>query len=251
MLSALDIEVKFGAMRAVDGVTVELAGDHIVGLAGPNGSGKTSLLNALTGVVPAGGKVTIDGKAVRLGRPQSARKAGLLRTYQTPQVYSNLSCVENVMLSTATRGWTGLTASLLVRPAMRNGERARWHHAAGVLDRLGLRELIAKPAAGLSYGDQRMLELARAVAGEPKVLLLDEPSAGLNEQETTRVGEILTELRHSELAILIVDHKIDFLSALCDRITVLAQGALIADGAPDDVWANQLVIDAYLGVEGA
>jgi branched-chain amino acid transport system ATP-binding protein len=96
-----------------------------------------------------------------------------------------------------------------------------------------------------------MLELARAVAGEPKVLLLDEPSAGLNEQETTRVGEILTGLRHSELAILIVDHKIDFLSALCDRIAVLAQGSLIADGAPDDVWAKQPVIDAYLGVEGA
>ncbi len=251
MLNALDIEVSFGGMRAVDGVSLALQGDQIMGLAGPNGSGKTSLLNALTGVVPARGTVTIDGSPVHLGRPRLARKAGVLRTYQTPQVYSNLSCIENVMLSTSQRSWTGLTASLLARPTMRKAERTRWSHAAKTLEGLGLDELITKSAAGLSYGNQRMLELARAISGEPKVLLLDEPSAGLNEQETAQVGQILGTLRHSRLAILIVDHKIDFLSSMCDRIAVLAQGSLIAEGTPEQVWADQQVIDAYLGVEGA
>jgi ABC-type branched-subunit amino acid transport system ATPase component len=251
VLEAIDIKVRFGGVKAVDGVSLSLAQAEILGLVGPNGSGKSTLLNAMTGVVPASGQLVVDGKLVPLGRPMKSRSAGLLRTYQTPQIYAALTCIENMLLPATPRRHMGFTAAVLVRPAMLRAERERWPYAFAALERVGLADLVDAPAVGLAYGERRLLELARAIAGQPKVLLLDEPSAGLNEQETNRVASILTSVRDLGVTLLVVDHKIDFVTGLCDRIAVLAMGELIAQGQPNDVWRNQLVADAYLGVEDA
>jgi ABC-type branched-subunit amino acid transport system ATPase component len=251
MLEAAGIDVRFGGVRAVSQVTMSVAAHEIVGLVGPNGSGKSTFLNALTGVVPASGALTVDGEPVRLGRPARSRAAGVLRTYQTPQTYIALSCVENVMLAMAPRRWMGAGSAIVARPQMVSAERDRYRRAVEALSQVGLGDLAGAPAAGLSYGDRRVLEVARALAGDPKILLLDEPSAGLNESETARVGSILAGFRTAGLTLLVVDHKIEFVSQLCDRVVVLALGEIIAEGEPAQVWRNQQVIDAYLGLEDA
>jgi ABC-type branched-subunit amino acid transport system ATPase component len=251
MLEATAVEVRFGGVLAVNQVSLSVARQEIVGLVGPNGSGKSSFLNALTGVVPASGSFSVDGEPVKFGRPALARAAGVLRAYQTPQTYTALSCLENVLLPMRPRRWMGASSAILARRQMMREERDRWRRAAAMLSRVGLDDLANAPAAGLSYGDRRLLEVARGLAGEPKVLLLDEPSAGLNERETAQVGAILSELRAEGLTLLVVDHKIEFVSELCDRVVVLALGEVVAQGKPDEVWRDQQVIDAYLGLEDA
>lgn len=247
VLTAADISVRFGGVRAVNGVSFELRRGAIVGLVGPNGSGKTTLLNALGGVVPAGGQVCIDGKAVPTGRPGSMRRAGLARVYQAPQLSLGLSCLDNVMLGDADCRARGLAGAWLWRPAMWRSERHRMDNAQNALGRVGLGRVGTRPAGDLTYGEQRMLELARAIVGAPSVLMLDEPSAGLNDAETVSLLALLQEIRSEGVTLMVVDHKIDFIDALCERILVLESGRLIADGSPSEVWGDTRVIDAYLG----
>jgi ABC-type branched-subunit amino acid transport system ATPase component len=242
--------VSFGGVRAVDGVSLDI-GDEIIGIIGPNGSGKTTFLNALTGVVPARGSLSLDGRTIPLGRPAAARKAGILRVFQQPQTFVELTCLENVALSSADRSAMWLTAATVGRPLMFKHERARWDHAYAALDYVGLARLADVPGGDLAYGQQRLLELARAIAGEPEVLLLDEPSAGLNEHETRGLQELLLDLRRRGLTLVVVDHKIDFIDALCDRVAVLELGRVIALGTPAEVWVDPQVMDAYLGVAHA
>ncbi len=215
---------------------------------GPNGSGKTTFLNALTGVVPATGSLRVAGTRVALGGPGRARACQLVRTFQTPQTYEHVSCIEDVLLSTADRRWTGIGAAWLLRPFMLRRERARWHRANLALDRVGLADLAEQPTARLTYGQRRLLELARAIAAEPRILLLDEPSAGLNAAETQQLARHLERVRDDGVAILLVDHKLDFVTQLCDRIAVLELGGLVALGEPEAVFSDQRVVDAYLGV---
>jgi ABC-type branched-subunit amino acid transport system ATPase component len=174
--------------------------------------------------------------------------AGVRRTYQTPQRYLELSCIDNVLLSTTDRALTGVLSSIVLRPLMLRRERARWRHAAEALDRVGLLDLAEEPAGSLSYGGQRMLELARVIAGDPKVVLLDEPSAGLNDAETELLAGHLRLLRQEGVSLLVVDHKIDFISTLCDRVIVLELGRLVAEGDPHGIWEDERVQNAYLGV---
>ncbi|MCU1374873.1 MAG: transporter related protein [Actinomycetia bacterium] len=248
VLEARDITVSFGGVRAVDEVSLEIRGGEILGLIGPNGSGKSTMLNAITGVVPAGGGLTVGGVDVGLRKPSDVVAAGVRRTYQTPQGYLELSCIDNVLLSTTDRKLTGIVASIVLRPLMLRREKARWRHAAEALDRVGLLALAEVPAGSLSYGGQRMLELARVIAGDPKVVLLDEPSAGLNDAETELLAGHLRLLRQEGVSLLVVDHKIDFISSLCDRVIVLELGRLVAEGDPHGIWEDERVQNAYLGV---
>jgi ABC-type branched-subunit amino acid transport system ATPase component/ABC-type branched-subunit amino acid transport system permease subunit len=248
VLEAEDVRVRFGGVLAVDGVSLTLRSNEILGLVGPNGSGKTTFLNALTGVVPASGSLRVTGRPVRLGRPGRARGREVLRTFQTPQTYEHVSCMEDVLLSTSDRRLTGISAAWLLRPFMLRQERARWDRAALALERVGLADLVEQPTARLTYGQRRLLELARAIAAEPGVVLLDEPSAGLNAAETDRLARHLEGVRAEGVAILLVDHKLDFVTALSDRIAVLELGHLVAVGRPDDVFSDERVVDAYLGV---
>lgn len=249
LLSADAVTVSFGGVLAVDRVSLDIAEGEVLGLVGPNGSGKSTFLNALTGLVPARGALRIDDRPVALGRPGRARRAGLVRTFQTPQTFDNLSCIEDVLLATTDRRGTGLVAAWLGGPFTRRRERARWADATQALARYDLRDRAETPASALAYGQRRRLELARAWVARPRILLLDEPAAGLNAAETERLAEDLRSLVDDGLTLLVVEHKIDFLTALCDRVAVLEMGRLIATGDAADIWRDQRVIDAYLGEE--
>ncbi len=249
LLEAEDVRVRFGGVQAVDGVSLTLFDGEILGLVGPNGSGKTTFLNALSGVVDADGNVSVAGEPIRLGQPGRIRRFGILRTFQAPQSYAYLTCLEDVLLSTPDRQLTGLSASCFARPPMNGHERRRWEAANRALARVGLADLAEEPTSRLSYGQRRMLELARAVHAEPRALMLDEPSAGLNAAETEQLAEQLRRVRDDGVPILLVDHKLDFITSLCDRVAVLELGKLVAVGRADTVFADQRVVDAYLGVE--
>ena len=213
-------------------VSITLHEGEILGLIGPNGSGKSTAVNAMTGVVPAGGSLRIGGQSVAMGNPGRVRRAGVLRTYQTPQTFLHMSCIENVLLTTTDRKYTGIVSSIVLRPLMLKHERERWRHAAAALDRVGLLDRAEESAANLSYGQQRLLEVARAIAGDPKVIMLDEPSAGLNAAETEILAGHLRRLRQDGISLLVIDHKIDFITTLVDRVIVLELGSLVAEGDP-------------------
>ena len=247
-MAARGIRVSFGAVQACRDVELDAAAGVITGLIGPNGSGKSTLLNALTGVVPATGTVHVGERAVPLGQPGSARRAGILRTHQTPHNYAELSCLDNACLAMLDPASRTVVSALFRRRHVARHERDRWERAAAALERVGLRHLAEVPAAALTYGQARLLELARSLAGDPAVLLMDEPSAGLNAAETDELAGLLESVRSDGITMVLVDHKVDFVDRLCERIVVLDQGAVIASGAPSEVWADQRVVDAYLGV---
>lgn len=251
LLKAAEIRVSFGGVRAVDGVSLDVREHEILGLVGPNGSGKTTFLNALVGVVPASGYFSVDGHEVKLGTPGLSRSVGVLRTYQAPQTYDHLSCIEDVLTSTSDHKLTGNLASWFMRPWMVRRERVRWGVAVDALTRVGLGDLAESPAGRLTYGQRRLLELARAIAAGPRVLLLDEPSAGLDNSETEQLSTYLHELRDEGVSLLVIDHKLDFITSLCDRVAVLELGHLVAVGDAATVFEDQRVVDAYLGVAEA
>jgi ABC-type branched-subunit amino acid transport system ATPase component len=248
VLEANDIRVSFGGVRAVDGVSLDVREGEILGLVGPNGSGKTTFLNALVGVVPASGSLTVGGQAVKLGVPGRGRDVGVLRTYQAPQTYDHLACIEDVLVSTSDHRLTGITASWFARPWVNQRERVRWGIAIDALTRVGLGDLAEIPAGRLTYGQRRLLELARGIAAGPRVLLLDEPSAGLDASETDQLSGYLHGLRDEGVSLLVIDHKLDFITGLCDRVAVLELGHLVAVGDAATVFEDQRVVDAYLGV---
>jgi len=248
LLKAAEIRVSFGGVRAVDGVSLDVREGEILGLVGPNGSGKTTFLNALTGVVPATGYFEVAGQQVPLGTPGRSRAVGVLRTYQSPQTYDHLSCIEDVLVSTSDRKLTGVLAAAFLRPVVNRRERARWGVAVDALTRVGLGEMAELPASRLTYGQRRLLELARAIAAGPTILLLDEPSAGLDNAETDQLASYIKALQAEGVSLLIIDHKLDFITDLCDRVAVLEQGHLVAVGDADKVFEDQRVVDAYLGV---
>jgi ABC-type branched-subunit amino acid transport system ATPase component/ABC-type branched-subunit amino acid transport system permease subunit len=248
LLRAAEIHVSFGGVHAVDGVSLDVRHNEILGLVGPNGSGKTTFLNALVGVVPASGYFAIDGHEVKMGVPGRSRALGVLRTYQSPQTYDHLSCIEDVLVSTADHKYSGILASWFLRPLVMRHERARWAMAIDALQRVGLARFAEEPAGRLTYGQRRLLELARAIAAEPTILLLDEPSAGLDAAETEALAGYIKGLRDEGISILVIDHKLDFITDLCDRVAVLELGHLVAVGDARTVFEDQRVVDAYLGV---
>jgi ABC-type branched-subunit amino acid transport system ATPase component len=252
MFAARDIVVEYGGVRAVDGVSLQTSAQEVVGLVGPNGSGKTSLLNALTGLTRCRGTALLNGTELDLRNPVAVRRSGVSRTFQAPQIYEVLTCLENVLLGCMPDQGTGLPSALLNPPRVWRTEQARRDSAMLALNRVDLAGLALEPSATLAYGLRRLLDLARAVAALPRVLMLDEPSAGLNQLETVALGRALRQLRDEGVALLVVDHKVKFLDGLCDRIVFLEQGRVVAEGSPSEVWSDARVIDAYLGtVPGA
>jgi ABC-type branched-subunit amino acid transport system ATPase component len=248
VLRAEDIAVSFGGVRAVDSVSLTLGEREVLGIVGPNGSGKTTFLNALTGVVDARGSLWIGDRRVRLGRPQDVRAAGTLRLFQAPQIYTELTCGENAMLSSSDTSLGGLVGAWLARPAMWRAEHRRRARAVECLARVGLGGFADVSANLLTYGQRRLLELARALAADPAVLMLDEPSAGLNRFETERLAELCLSLRDDGLSLMVIDHKIDFIDTISDRVAVLELGSLVAVGPPSTIWDDERVRAAYLGI---
>lgn len=250
MLEIRDLSVHFGGVRAVDRIDLTVEDGEVFGVIGPNGSGKTTLLNSLTGVVSATGTVLLDGEALALGKPQRMYGAGISRVFQAPQPFPDLSCLENVLLASRDRRQTGYLAALMRRRAMLQRERHRWDRAMEALALVGLVGLAQHEVGSLTYGQRRLLEIARSVYSRPRLLLLDEPSAGLNDNETDVLAGIIERLGTDDtLSIIVVDHKLGFVERLCSRVLVMDFGRVIATGAPTEVWNDPGVIEAYIGVE--
>ncbi len=237
VLEAIDVSKRFGGVHALRGVSLALPEQEIVGLIGPNGSGKTTLLNCISGVFPAtAGRILLDGKPLSPRGGHRVARAGVVRTFQNIRLFGSLTALQNVEVG-------ALGAGRVRRARSRD-------YALEILAQLGIAELAERWAATLSYGDQRRLEVARALAGAPRFLLLDEPAAGMNEAESEELRESIERIRSDrKCGILVVEHDLRLIMRLCDTIYVLNQGAVISRGTPDEVRSDPAVIAAYIGEE--
>jgi len=243
---------SFGGLRAVDGVGFALEAGAIKAIIGPNGAGKTTLFNLIFGsAVPDAGTVVFDGVRLPHGRPHRKVAAGMARTFQQIRLFPQMTALENVMVGAHTRGRAGFLSSLLPLPRTRREEHFLRDQAAAALDFLGLGALAASQASELAYGEQRAIELARALASKPKLVLLDEPAAGLNMRETVDLGKLIRRIRDSGVTVLLVEHDMGLVMGISDEIVVLCQGQKIAEGKPLDIQKNAEVVRAYLGDDDA
>jgi branched-chain amino acid transport system ATP-binding protein len=250
MLTAQHVSKVFGGLVAVDSVSFHIRPRAIVSIIGPNGAGKTTFFNMLTGLYrPSAGLVTFEGRDITAKRPDLITALGVARTFQNIRLFSTMTAVENVMVGQHARMRAGLFGSILRTPAVRREERAARDRSREMLDYVGLRvDQFEEIAANLSYGDQRRVEIARALASDPRLLLLDEPTAGMNPNESARLTEFMEQLRAERgLTILLIEHDMKVVMGVSEQITVLDHGEKIAEGSPQEIRENQRVVEAYLG----
>lgn len=245
-----NVAVAFGGFRAVDGVSLEVQPGEIHGLIGPNGSGKTTTLNLVSGFVRlAGGEIRIGDAVLRPGSSTVAPRAGIARTFQTPRVIGEATALDNVLIGATLKYEGSFPEAMLQLPRHRRSERAIREKGMAALSAVGLADIAEVHAERLKHSDLRLLEIARALMGEPRFLLLDEPAAGLSHEEIANLGRIVRCVSKDHgVGVIIVEHHAEFIFAVCDRITVLHLGKVLAAGTPQAVRRNQEVIDAYLGV---
>ncbi len=252
LLTVKRLAKHFGGLKAVDGVDMEVRRGEIQALIGPNGSGKTTILNMLSGLyVPTAGEIALDGVTVTGQKPHVITAHGMARTFQNIRLFGELSVLDNVLIGQHSRSRAGLAASVLQLGSQKAEEAALRLKALEALEFVGLRGKEFAEAKSLPYGRQRVLELARALVSDPKLLLLDEPAAGLNAAETEALVELLFQIRDRGITILLVEHDMSLVMNVSDHITVLNFGKKIAEGSAEEVEHNQEVIDAYLGMEVA
>ena len=247
ILVAENVTMRFGGLTAVDSVNFRVERGEIMGLIGPNGAGKTTFFNCLTGLyLPTTGRVVFDG-AVLPPKPGKVVKAGVARTFQNIRLFDNMTALENVMVGRYCRTTTGPLTSILRGPKFRRDEAAVRLRSQELLDFVGLGETTDNLARNLSYGDQRRLEIARALATDPKLILLDEPTAGMNPQETRQAEDLIFRIRDLGLAVVVIEHDMRFIFNLCDRVLCLVQGKALIEGTPSEVQSDPRVIEAYIG----
>ncbi|MFJ2212273.1 ABC transporter ATP-binding protein [Streptomyces sp. NPDC101062] len=253
VLDATGVTMRFGGLTAVRNVDLHVNAGEIVGLIGPNGAGKTTFFNCLTGLyVPTEGTVTYKG-TVLPPKPHLVTNAGIARTFQNIRLFANMTVLENVLVGRHTRTKEGLWSALLRGPGFKKAEAASHERAMELLEFIGLQHKADHLARNLPYGEQRKLEIARALAAEPGLLLLDEPTAGMNPQETRVTEELIFAIRDQGIAVLVIEHDMRFIFNLCDRVACLVQGEKLVEGTPSAVQGDERVIAAYLGTpfEGA
>ncbi|MFJ7069386.1 ABC transporter ATP-binding protein [Streptomyces sp. NPDC101115] len=253
VLDASGVTMRFGGLTAVRDVNLTVREGEIVGLIGPNGAGKTTFFNCLTGLyVPTEGQVSYKG-TVLPPKPHLVTQAGIARTFQNIRLFSNMTVLENVLVGRHTRTKEGLWSALLRGPGFKKAEAASRERAMELLEFVGLANKAEHLARNLPYGEQRKLEIARALASDPGLLLLDEPTAGMNQSETRTTEELVFAIRDRGIAVLVIEHDMKFIFKLCDRVAVLVQGEKLVEGTAEVVQGDERVVAAYLGTpyEGA
>ena len=254
LLSADQVSKIFGGLVAVDDVTFTIKPKSIVSIIGPNGAGKTTFFNMLTGLYrPSIGSIAFENEDITGVRPDIIMSKGIARTFQNIRLFSTMSAVENVMVGQHARMKAGLFGSILRTPAVRQEENEVREKAREMLDYVGLKKAeFDQISINLSYGDQRRVEIARALASEPSLLLLDEPTAGMNPNESARLTEFMEQLRDEKgLTILLIEHDMKVVMEVSEHITVLDHGEKIAEGKPQEIRDNEKVVEAYLGKKAA
>jgi ABC-type branched-subunit amino acid transport system ATPase component len=248
LLSVEGLARAFGGVHAVDGASFDVRPGEVHGLIGPNGAGKTTVINMVSGLLaPTGGAIRLDGRAIQGLPPHRVAALGVARTFQNIRLFSDLSARDNVLVGQHLARRASLAARLLVLPAARAEERQAKERASALLERIGLAERAHEPARHLSYGEQRRVEIARALASDPRLLLLDEPTAGMNPVEVEAVAALIRQVAGDGRSVLLIEHNVRLVMEVCDRITVLNFGKVIAEGPPAAVATDPAVVTAYLG----
>jgi branched-chain amino acid transport system ATP-binding protein len=252
LLSVDNLGKSFGGVRAIEGVSFAIRRGAVHSIIGPNGAGKTTLLNLLTGLTaPDSGRIVLDGIDLTGAAPYRIAAAGLGRTFQNLQVFFNMSALENVMTGRHLRERDALWGTLLRLPSLQRSEVATRERALQLLAHVGLANWADTPAEAMPYGALKRLEIARALAAEPKLLLLDEPAAGLNATEAQAIDALIKRLAGAGTTVILVEHNMKLVMGVSDHLLVLDQGRVLAEGTPQQIRANPAVIEAYLGAEAA